>query len=63
MSHQSDEPLLRGRMILCPWCEKWQPLESFIQLQLPSAHITQVSAIYKCVQHGCKRLFALSERT
>lgn len=62
---EEDAPLLWERtgqkpMLLCPWCLKWAPQDSFILLQMPPSHNDELVPIYK---HGgvdgCKHLFAL----
>jgi hypothetical protein len=60
-----DVPLLREQvglkpMLMCPWCEEWLPRDSFTALNMPPAHQSQLSVIYKHGgEGGCKRLFAL----
>lgn len=50
-----------GRMLRCPFCEKWEPIESYTTLMLPYKFTRQVAQIYKHGgEKGCKALFALS---
>lgn len=58
----SDEPpsLIMGRMMMCPFCEEWCPIETFTTLLMPIAHLQQTTQIYKHGgEAGCKALFAL----
>ena len=60
-----DAPLLwkqpgQKPMLMCPWCEEWAPQDSFTALNMPTAHQSQLSVIYKHGgPDGCKKLFAL----
>lgn len=50
-----------GRMLRCPFCDRWAPIESYTTLMLPPKYIRQCSTIYKHGgADGCKALFALS---
>ena len=52
--------LLIGRMLQCPWCEKWEPLESYTMLQLPPNHTRQCLPVYKHGgESGGKKLFSI----
>jgi hypothetical protein len=47
-------------MLMCPWCEEWHPLESYIVLAIPPNHPEQCSPVYKHGgEGGCKKLFSL----
>lgn len=49
-----------GRMIMCPFCEAWAPIESYTTLQMPAKHLSQCEQILKHGgESGCKALFAL----
>lgn len=55
-----EEPLVRGNMMMCPWCGGWQHVEAYTQLQIPPDFSKQATVIYKCSgERGCKSLFAL----
>lgn len=57
-----EEPLRRGRMLRCPWCETWEPLEAFVQLQTPPGYPNQCPPVYKHGgERGCKSVFAYFE--
>jgi hypothetical protein len=61
----SREPisLRQGRMILCPWCERWAPKEAFTELLSPAKYTAQCAPIYKHGgDAGCKRLFSIAEQ-
>jgi hypothetical protein len=69
IASDDDTPLLIERvgqkpMLLCPWCEVWAPRDSFMTLNMPPRHQSQLGVIYK---HGgpggCRRLFALGEKS
>lgn len=58
----SNKPLslVMGRMIMCPFCEAWAPIESYTTLQMPAKHLSQCEQILKHGgESGCKALFAL----
>lgn len=47
-------------MLMCPWCEAWEPRESYIILNLPERHTKLLELIVKHGgENGCKKLFAV----
>lgn len=61
MSNETEQPLLMGRMLRCPSCKRWEPIESYTQLMLPPDFTRQCAQIYKCSgPEGCKFLFSLA---
>lgn len=60
MANIPEQELLHGRMLLCPWCETWDPLESYTALQTPPNFPLQCPPVFKHGgENGCKKLFAL----
>lgn len=57
------ETLLQGRMLHCPWCHKWAPLESYTALQTPPLHLNQCPPVYKHGgEGGCRGVFSLFQK-
>lgn len=58
MDKVEPQNFIQGRMVFCPWCKAWFPLETFIALQTPPGYENTLPPIYK---HGgpdsCKKLF------
>lgn len=60
MDDEDTLPLLMGRMLRCPFCEVWYPIESYTTLKLPARYAKRCTQIFKHGgESGCKQLFAL----
>ncbi len=56
---QSTTPLVRGRNILCPACERWHDVLQYTPLQYSSKYALQVIVPLKCCERDCGHVFAL----
>jgi hypothetical protein len=55
-----EVPLVHGRRIRCPWCEAWEPEESYTELQTPPNYPQQCAVVLKHGgERGCKKIFSL----
>lgn len=57
-----EQPLIKGVMLMCPWCGIWEHLEAYTLLMTPPNFHSQTVPIYKhSGSRGCKKLFAIGE--
>ena len=60
MDDEDTLPLLMGRMLRCPECGEWHPIESYTTLRMPALYPKLCTQVFKHGgEGGCKQLFAL----
>lgn len=56
---RSNTPLVQGRTITCPACERSNDVLAFTPLQHSSKYASQVIVPIKCPEPDCRHTFAL----